>query len=49
MSFSDQARLREALNVLCNISIETLQSHRAEILLTFKKLEALVSHHPLIS
>ncbi len=49
MSFSDQARLREALNVLCNISIETLQSHRAEILLTFKKLEALVNHHPLIS
>ena len=49
MSLSDQARLRDAFNDLCNFSMETLQSHRAEILLTLKKLEALVNHHLLIS
>ena len=42
MSCKDQARLKEALNVLCSISQETLQSHRTEVLLIFQKLEALV-------
>ena len=48
MPCRDQARLEEALDVLCKISIEALHSHRDEALLAFRKLEAFVKD-PLIS
>lgn len=42
MSSNDHSRVLEALNVLCNVSKEALQSHRAEVLLAFQKVQALV-------
>jgi len=42
MSCNDTVRVLEALNVLCNVSEEALQSHRAEALLAFRKLRTFV-------
>lgn len=44
MSCNDHFRVLEALNVLCNVSKEALQSHRAEVLLAFQKVQALVGN-----
>ena len=42
MSYGDQSRLQKALNDLQNVTKGTLQFHRSEYALVFRKLEALV-------
>ena len=48
MSFNEHDRVLEALDVLCNVSKETLRSLRTQVPLAFQKLQALVanSSHP---
>ena len=48
MSLNEHNRVLEALDVLCNISKETLRSLRTQVPLAFQKLQALVanSSHP---
>ena len=48
MSLNEHDRVLEALDVLCNVSKETLRSLRTQVPLAFQKLQALVanSSHP---